>query len=98
MKTPPATKKEDVSLVSLSGGVTHQKGEMPKSGALARMKTDKEIPVTNKGPRRQRSSRFHVTERFDLEKLPAFKGLYYSNPSTFIYPLFCLFANSESRV
>jgi serine/threonine-protein phosphatase 2A regulatory subunit B' len=49
--------------------------EMPKSGPISRLKNAPKdtIPVS-KTPRRQRSSRFHVTEKVELEKLPAFKG------------------------
>ena len=52
--------------------------EVPKSGALNRLKTTPKdaIPIS-KTPRRQRSSRFHVTERVELEKLVSFKGFYF---------------------
>ena len=32
------------------------------------------IPIVGKTPRKQRSSRFYVTERVDIEKLPNFTG------------------------
>lgn len=32
------------------------------------------IPIVGKSPRKQRSSRFHVTEHVELEKLPNFMG------------------------
>ncbi|RKO97493.1 hypothetical protein CXG81DRAFT_14637, partial [Caulochytrium protostelioides] len=57
------------------GGPHHDANkEIPKSGPLSRLKnTPKDgIPIS-KTPRRQRSSRFHVTERVELEKLPSFK-------------------------
>ncbi|KAF9084256.1 hypothetical protein BGX29_002651 [Mortierella sp. GBA35] len=46
--------------------------EMPKSGPINRMKNSPKdaIPIS-KTPRRQRSSRFHVTERVTLERLQA---------------------------
>ncbi|KAG0284419.1 hypothetical protein BGZ96_011212 [Linnemannia gamsii] len=58
----------------LSPGTPTGKGEkeMPKSGPINRMKNSPKdaIPIS-KTPRRQRSSRFHVTERVSLEKLQA---------------------------
>jgi len=48
--------------------------EIPKSGALNRLKNPKEVIPISKTPRRQRSSRFHVTEKVELEKLVGFKG------------------------
>ncbi|KAJ3044123.1 Serine/threonine-protein phosphatase 2A 56 kDa regulatory subunit gamma isoform [Rhizophlyctis rosea] len=50
--------------------------EIPKSGPLNRIKNSPKdtIPIS-KTPRRQRSSRFHVTERVDLEKLANFKDV-----------------------
>lgn len=32
------------------------------------------IPMVGKPPRKQRSSRFHVTERVEIERLPSFAG------------------------
>ncbi|KAF9208985.1 Serine/threonine-protein phosphatase 2A 56 kDa regulatory subunit delta isoform, partial [Haplosporangium sp. Z 27] len=54
-----------------SGKVTGEK-EIPKSGPINRMKNAPKdaIPIS-KTPRRQRSSRFHVTERVTLERLQA---------------------------
>lgn len=48
---------------------------MPKSGPINRMKNAPKdaIPIS-KTPRRQRSSRFHVTERVTLERLQALDG------------------------
>jgi serine/threonine-protein phosphatase 2A regulatory subunit B' len=34
------------------------------------------IPMVGKPPRKQRSSRFHVTEKVEIERLPAFNGMY----------------------
>ncbi|KAI8927674.1 phosphatase 2A regulatory B subunit-domain-containing protein [Entophlyctis helioformis] len=64
------------STVSADMSSANSKLEVPKTSALNRMKGGKDnIPVTTKAPRRQRSSRFHVTERVELEKLPAFKDV-----------------------
>ncbi|KAF9106970.1 Serine/threonine-protein phosphatase 2A 56 kDa regulatory subunit gamma isoform [Mortierella sp. GBA35] len=54
---------------SPAGKLTGEK-EVPKSGPLNRMKNAPKdaIPIS-KTPRRQRSSRFHVTERVTLERL-----------------------------
>lgn len=48
----------------------------PKAGPLNRLRgTPKDtIPIVGKTPRKQRSSRFYVTERVDIEKLPNFMG------------------------
>ena len=52
-----------------------QHKEVPKSGTISRLKNaPKDLIPLSKTPRRQRSSRFHVTERVELEKLPNFKG------------------------
>eukprot|EP00842_Homolaphlyctis_polyrhiza_P004397 jgi/Hompol1/4959/HPOL_001891-RA len=76
------------SLTAASGGLPGSKVdklEVPKSGAINRMKNQKDIPVATKAPRRQRSSRFHITERVELEKLPAFKDVSTSErPDLFI--------------
>lgn len=47
----------------------------PRGGSINRLRqtTPKDtIPLIGKPPRKQRSSRFHVTERVEIEKLPAF--------------------------
>ncbi|KAJ3020269.1 UNVERIFIED_CONTAM: Serine/threonine-protein phosphatase 2A 56 kDa regulatory subunit delta isoform [Siphonaria sp. JEL0065] len=50
--------------------------EVPKAGGLNRLKgAPKDTIPISKAPRRQRSSRFHVTERVELEKLPGFKDV-----------------------
>ncbi|KAF9117445.1 hypothetical protein BGW39_002168 [Mortierella sp. 14UC] len=56
----------------LSPGTPKGEKEMPKSGPINRMKNSPKdaIPIS-KAPRRQRSSRFHVTERVTLERLQA---------------------------
>lgn len=49
----------------------------PKSGPINRIKNAQKdsIPI-NKTPKRQRSSRFHVSEKVELEKLANLKGTY----------------------
>jgi len=48
----------------------------PKAGPLNRLRGGPKdtIPIVGKTPRKQRSSRFYVTERVDIEKLPNFAG------------------------
>lgn len=49
--------------------------EVPKSGPLSRLKGAKDTAPVNtivRVPKRSRSSRFHITERAELEKLPSF--------------------------
>ncbi|TPX33300.1 hypothetical protein SmJEL517_g03730 [Synchytrium microbalum] len=64
---------------SKSSGLGHKGaagGEVPKSGALNRLKmSPKDAIPLSKTPRRQRSSRFHVTEKVELEKLVGFKDV-----------------------
>ncbi|KAJ3101141.1 Serine/threonine-protein phosphatase 2A 56 kDa regulatory subunit delta isoform [Physocladia obscura] len=52
-------------------------GGVPKAGgALSRLKgAPKDTIPISKVPRRQRSSRFHITERVELERLPGFKDV-----------------------
>ncbi|KAG9303944.1 hypothetical protein G9A89_005854 [Geosiphon pyriformis] len=52
---------------------SHSKDEPPKRDPLNRLKnTPKDVIPISKAPRRQRSSRFHVTEKVELENLPNF--------------------------
>jgi serine/threonine-protein phosphatase 2A regulatory subunit B' len=53
----------------------HISKEVPKNSQISRLKIGAKdnIPVS-KTPRRQRSSRFHVSEKVELEKLLGFKG------------------------
>lgn len=48
----------------------------PKAGPLTRLRGGPKdtIPIVGKTPRKQRSSRFYVTEKVDIEKLPNFMG------------------------
>jgi len=50
--------------------------EIPNNGPINRIKNASKdtIPIAV-GPRRQHSSRFHVTEKIELEKLVGFKGI-----------------------
>jgi serine/threonine-protein phosphatase 2A regulatory subunit B' len=55
-------------------------GTPPKAGPLNRLRgtaaPKDTIPIVGKTPRKQRSSRFHVVEHVELEKLPGFNGQY----------------------
>lgn len=58
-----------------SGSEQRQPGQPPKAGTLTKLRQTgprDTIPIVGKSPRKQRSSRFHVTEKVHLEKLPAF--------------------------
>lgn len=48
----------------------------PKVGPLNRLRTGPKdtIPIVGKSPRKQRSSRFYVSDKVDIEKLPNFTG------------------------
>lgn len=46
-----------------------------KSGPVSKIKTQKDILPTMKTPKRQKSSRFHVSEQVELEKLQNLKGI-----------------------
>ena len=52
----------------------------PRVGALAnrglRPAPKDTIPISGKPPRKQRSSRFVVNEKVEIERLPAFSGTY----------------------
>jgi serine/threonine-protein phosphatase 2A regulatory subunit B' len=56
----------------------------PRAGPLNRLRgTPKDtIPIVGKTPRKQRSSRFYVTEKVDIEKLPNFLG----TSASYIWP------------
>ena len=48
----------------------------PRAGPLTRLRGPKDtIPIVGKTPRKQRSSRFYVTEKVEIEKLPNFLGM-----------------------
>ena len=49
----------------------------PRAGPLNRLRGPKDtIPIVGKTPRKQRSSRFYVTEKVEIEQLPNFLGAY----------------------
>jgi serine/threonine-protein phosphatase 2A regulatory subunit B' len=45
-----------------------------KTGPIAKIKNAKDTLPISKTPKRQKSSRFHITEKVELEKLPNIKG------------------------
>lgn len=58
-------------------GLTPAQGTPPKAGPAGKARTTtgpKDTIPMAKTPRKQRSSRFHVTERVELERLPGFMG------------------------
>lgn len=79
---PPGASVPGLSGVPGAPGLTASElgpGQPPKAGTLNRLRQGipqgpkDTIPITNKTPpRKQRSSRFHVTEKVELEKLPNF--------------------------
>ncbi|CAO3591151.1 unnamed protein product [Absidia cylindrospora] len=62
-----------VSFMHNGGGGKSTERDIPKTGALNRLKNapKDQIPIS-KAPRRQKSSRFYVTEKVQLERSPAF--------------------------
>jgi serine/threonine-protein phosphatase 2A regulatory subunit B' len=54
--------------------VSHVEKQAPKTGPIAKIKNAKDTIPIAKTPKRQKSSRFHVSEKVELEKLPSFKG------------------------
>ena len=52
----------------------------PRAGPLQRLRGGPKdtIPIVGKAPRKQRSSRFYVSDKVEIEKLPAFTGASYS--------------------
>ncbi|KAI8332452.1 protein phosphatase 2A regulatory B subunit [Chlamydoabsidia padenii] len=58
------------------GGGKSGERDIPKTGALNRLKNapKDQIPIS-KAPRRQKSSRFYVTEKAQLERTPAFQDV-----------------------
>lgn len=61
----------------------------PRTSPLNRLRGPKDtIPIVGKPPRKQRSSRFVVTEKVEIERLPPFMGLLYHLPaySAFVLP------------
>ncbi|PWN38107.1 protein phosphatase 2A regulatory B subunit [Meira miltonrushii] len=79
---PPGANVPALSGLSSGSSLTASElgpGQPPKAGTLNRLRQGMPqgpkdtIPITSKTPpRKQRSSRFHVTEKIELEKLPNF--------------------------
>ena len=67
----------------------------PRATTLNRLRSGPRdtIPIVGKPPRKQRSSRFIVTEKVEIERLAPFAGLFFSSPS-----LPCLFNHPPSEV
>lgn len=69
--------------LSSTGIAASELATPPKAASLTRLRQSPSnsgpkdtIPITSKTPpRKQRSSRFHVTEKVELEKLPHFNGM-----------------------
>ncbi|KAJ1502869.1 hypothetical protein HMI54_008575 [Coelomomyces lativittatus] len=78
---PPTTMHKEPPKTSSTGLLKPMSAEMPKdlpkpNGSLGRYKIpSKEFLPSNKGPKRQRSSRFHAAEHVEFEKLPNFRGI-----------------------
>ena len=80
--SPPPPGAAIASLSSARASPLRELGTPPKAGTLNRLRQGPStsgpkdtIPITSKTPpRKQRSSRFHVTEKVELEKLPHFNG------------------------
>lgn len=60
----------------LSLGLDHSNGSVPRTSTLNRLRAGPKdtIPMVGKPPRKQRSSRFIVTEKVEIERLPPFLG------------------------
>lgn len=51
--------------------------QSPRAQQLSKMRNNAPkdtIPIVGKPPRKQRSSRFHINERVEIERLPSFAG------------------------
>jgi serine/threonine-protein phosphatase 2A regulatory subunit B' len=61
------------------GGLGGSNATPPRAGTLGRLGRSgpkDTIPIVGKPPRKQRSSRFIVTEKVEIERLPPFLGVY----------------------
>ena len=73
---PPASKATPPSIPTpapAAQGAASSGG--PISSKIKNAGKDIPISATGKTPKRQKSSRFHITERVELEKLPNLKGI-----------------------
>lgn len=68
-------KKETNPSISVTQSTTLASASASKTGQIAKIKNGKDTLPVAKTPKRQKSSRFHVTEKVELEKLPNLKGL-----------------------
>ena len=74
-QTPPKTRKDSTTVITGLPSHPTQPKETPPLGPLGKIKNAKDLPISAaKTPKRQKSSRFHVAERVELEKLPNLKG------------------------
>jgi serine/threonine-protein phosphatase 2A regulatory subunit B' len=64
----------------LPTGLDATNGTVPRNPALGRLRPGPKdiIPMAGKPPRKQRSSRFVVTDKVEIERLPPFNGSFYS--------------------
>jgi len=71
-----STSAEDMAIDAPSKKDGRIPGGGPASGTLGRLRSGSPdtIPTAGKTPRKQRSSRFHVSDRVVLERLPGFNG------------------------
>lgn len=60
----------------LSTGLDSTNGTLPRNPAIGRLRPGPKdtIPMVGKPPRKQRSSRFVVTDKVEIERLPPFNG------------------------
>ncbi|KAI9355737.1 phosphatase 2A regulatory B subunit-domain-containing protein [Zopfochytrium polystomum] len=63
------------STSSVGSKQTEASREVPKSGSISRIKNSPKDMIPLSKTKRQGSSRFHITERVELEKLNSFKGI-----------------------
>ena len=70
------TALQSASQDRLSLPLDHPNGSIPRTSTLNRLRAGPKdtIPMVGKPPRKQRSSRFIVTEKVDIERLPPFLG------------------------
>lgn len=87
----PDAPQDPIHRTSLSGipqdrlslGLDHANGTAPRTSTINRLRAGPKdtIPMVGKPPRKQRSSRFVVTEKVEIERLPPFMG-----PSNHLVP------------
>ena len=96
--SPEAASEASYRAGHFSGGperhllLDHGNVAPPRATTLNRLRAGPKdtIPIVGKPPRKQRSSRFVVTEKVDIERLPPFMGdnlsliaIYFSKPLGF---------------